>query len=138
LEEAKKLGVKYVEGFSFQRLGNEFDDQLLIALTNEQTRAMKAMVEQEGLIMFSSYADAKTRSEWVRYFSIGRKLGLKVLIGEPDMDDLDFIDSLAEVNDLVLALHNHAKSESRYWSPDTVLAAIENRPHLGACVDLGH
>ncbi|MFS8616886.1 MAG: sugar phosphate isomerase/epimerase, partial [Solitalea sp.] len=45
---------------------------------------------------------------------------------------------LAGESGIGIAIHQHAKGESRYWHPDSVLAALEGRPNLGVCADLGH
>ncbi len=37
-----------------------------------------------------------------------------------------------------VAIHEHWKGVSRYWHPDSVLAAIKGHANFGACPDLGH
>ena len=37
-----------------------------------------------------------------------------------------------------VAIHNHWKGVSQYWSPDTVLMVLKNHPNFGVCADLGH
>jgi len=51
---------------------------------------------------------------------------------------LDAIDNLAGKYGLKVAIHNHWKGMSQYWSPDTVLMALKNHPNFGVCADLGH
>jgi sugar phosphate isomerase/epimerase len=36
-----------------------------------------------------------------------------------------------------VAIHDHPKPNV-YWSPDSVLAAIEGHSHIGSCADIGH
>lgn len=138
LNKAKKAGVKYVAGYSFQKLGEKFGGRPLLELSDKQLKKMKKMLQDKGLKMASLYVGAKTKSEWEEYFKVGHTLGLEYLVGEPKRKRLDFIDSLAGSYDMRLAIHGHAKGESMYWHPDSVLAALQGRPNLGACVDIGH
>lgn len=138
LDMAKKAGVKDVEGFSFQKLGDDFNNQSLLDLSDSQLEKMKKMIRNEGLTMISLYAAANTQSEWAKYFEIGDKLGLKFLVGEPKRVLLDFVDSLAGAHHIQFAIHEHGKGESAYWHPDSVLTALQGRQNMGACVDLGH
>lgn len=138
LEEAKESGVKYVEGFSFQKLGSDFNNEKLLKLSDDQLKKMKKMLRKRGLKMLSLYAAVKTRLEWEKCFEIGDRLGLSFLVGEPKRALLDFLDSLAGVHGMRLAIHQHAQGESIYWHPDSVLTACQGRPNIGACVDLGH
>lgn len=138
LDKAKVAEIKYVEGFSFHKLGDEFDNRKLLELSDSQIKKMSKMIEDRGLQMRSLYAGAKTESEWERFFKIGQKLELDFLVGEPERKQWDFLDSLAGEYGIRLAIHQHAKGSSRYWHPDSVLTALEGRENFGACADLGH
>lgn len=138
LEEAYKVGAKYVEGFSFQKLGNDFDNVSWSGLSDAQIKKMRKLLKDRGEQMLSLYAAAKSRAEWEKSFEIGSKLGLKFLVGEPDPEDLDFINRLAGKYKLRLAIHNHAKNESSYWDPVYLLSVIKDKQNIGVCADLGH
>ncbi len=138
LSEANKVGAKYVEGFSFQKLGSDFDDVPWLELSDAQIKRMKKLLKDQGVKMFSLYAAAKSREEWKRCFEIGSKLGLKFLVGEPKPEDLDFVDSVARRYKLRLAVHNHAENESKYWDPVYLLSVLKDKRNLGICADLGH
>lgn len=138
LSEASKVGAKYVEGFSFQKLGSDFDNVQLLELSNAQIEKMNKLLGDQGVEMVSLYAGAKSRLEWEKYFDIGRKLHLKFLVGEPKQEDLDFIDRLAGKYKLRLAIHNHAKNESQYWDPSYLLSILKGKRNIGVCADLGH
>src|SRR5690625_708316 len=45
---------------------------------------------------------------------------------------------VAGEHEIQLAVHQQARGKSRYWHPESVLAALEGREHFGACADLGH
>lgn len=138
LKEARKVGAKFVEGYSFQKLGNEFDNKQLLDLSDAQIDKMKKLLRAHDIKMISLYAAARTRDEWRKYFEIGHKLRMKFLVGEPKLEDLEFIDSVAGRYKLRLAIHNHAKNESKYWDPSLVLSVITDKEHIGVCADIGH
>jgi len=47
------------------------------------------------------------------------------------------IDGLAGAYGIKIAIHDHPKPNP-YWSPDSVLAAIQNHQNIGDCADVGH
>lgn len=138
LDLANEAGTNYVEGFSFHNLGDNFNDRSMMELSDGELQEMKDMIEGGGLKMHSLYAGANSASEWEQYFALSDELGLKFLVGEPEPEYWDMLDSLAGVHGIKIAIHQHAKGESRFWHPDSVLVALEGRPNFGVCGDLGH
>jgi sugar phosphate isomerase/epimerase len=138
LQKSKEAGATMVEGFFFHKLGEDFDNKTMLELSDEDLLRMKKYIEEEGLTMPSVYAGAKTMEEWERFFEIGKILDLEFLVCEPEPKHWDLLDSLGEASGIKLAIHEHAEGKSRYWHPDSVLVALENRPNFGVCGDLGH
>lgn len=138
LQKAKQSGVDYVEGFSFQQLGGKFGEKSLVALTDSEFVDVRSLLQENNLQMVSMYADGKTIAEWQMLFERGKQLGMKFLVGEPEPHFWDALDSLAGDYGMKLAIHQHAKGQSRFWHPDSVLAALEGHPHFAVCGDLGH
>ncbi len=139
LAKADSAGVHYVEGFTFGKAGPDVKDSLLGQLSPEGIEKVKAMVKSSGLRMESIYiTGGSTVEAWNKQFRLAKELNVKFVTAEPNINMWDSIDSLAGVYGLKVAIHNHWRGMSRYWSPDTVLAAIKNHPHFGACADLGH
>ena len=91
-----------------------------------------------------SDADVKLVSYWPRgfdrrYWDFAKQLGVEALIGEPKEDELDAIEKLCGEYEFNFAIHNHPKSQSHYWNPDTVLRVCRGRSQrIGACCDTGH
>ena len=139
IAKADSAGVKYVEGFSFHKLGKEFGDQDMSALTDENISTMQQILKDKGIEMQSMYVSgAKNVEDWKHYFNLAKKFNMKFLVSEPEKKDWDMLDSLAGVYQIKVAIHEHAKEKSAYWHPDSVLAAIKNHPNFGACADVGH
>lgn len=138
VEMAKGANSQKVEGFSFHNLGEGFGGKVIASLTDEEIAKMKSILDSNQVQMVSMYADGKTIEEWEQLFKQGQKLGLQFLVGEPDPQFLDKINELAGQYQLPLAIHEHAKGLSRYWHPDSAMAAVEGRDHLKICADIGH
>jgi len=139
LQKADSAGLEYVEGFSFHKLGSEFGDKTLLQLDEQEVEKLKTMIRDKGLSMRSIYVgDAKTPEQWTHYFEMGKKLGLEFFVSEPRADEWDLLDSLGRVYGIKTAIHEHARGQSYYWHPDSVLKAAEGRPFIGACGDVGH
>lgn len=139
LAMADSAAVKYVEGFSFYKMGGVFGEQTMGALDAPGREQLKQMLRQKNINMSSMYVDgAANTTDWKNYFELGRELGLQYLVCEPKKEHWDIIDSLAGIYNIPVAIHEHARGLSAYWHPDSVLAAINGRKHIGACADLGH
>jgi sugar phosphate isomerase/epimerase len=79
--------------------------------------------------------EAKSR----KVFEFAKKFGIDTLVAEPEPAALDTVEKLCKEYHIRVALHNHPKGQSIYWSPESVLAAIKGRtPLMGACADTGH
>ena len=139
LQKADSAGLKFVEGFSFHKLGGEFKDSTMANISYAGIGRMKQLLNDKDLDMRSMYvSDAKDAQEWKQYFEMAKTLGMEFLVCEPDPAHWDILDSLGEIYNIKTAIHEHAKGSSMYWHPDSVLAAINGRKNIGACADLGH
>lgn len=57
---------------------------------------------------------------------------------EPELNQLDYIESLAKKYDMEVAIHNHP-SPCIYASAEVVEKALKGRsPLMGVCADIGH
>ncbi len=139
LSKADSAGVKFVEGFSFHALKGEFKDSTMGQISMHGVNRMKQMLDSRGIKMKSMYvSEAKDVNEWKGYFEKAKILGMEFLVCEPDKAHWDIIDSLGGIYNIKIAIHEHAKTSSIYWHPDSVLAAIKGHKNIGACADLGH
>ena len=65
-------------------------------------------------------------------------MDIAFLTAEPEPEDLDLFNTLAEKYKVKVALHCHPKPSSHYWHPDSTLAAMNGRKNIGAWPDIGH
>jgi len=139
ISKAENAGVNYVEGFSFHKLGKEFNDKSMSSMTKDDIRNMIQMLKNKNIEMQSMYVSgAKNEADWKYYFELAKEMKMQHLVCEPDKESWDMLDSLAGLYNIKIAIHEHAKGKSIYWHPDSVLAAMKNHPNFGVCADLGH
>src|SRR5690554_2928374 len=138
LNMSRKADARLVEGFFFHQLGEAFDNRRVSELTDDELDKMLEMLAEQELEMPSMYAGGTTADEWIRMYEIGDRLGLEFLVGEPEPEHWDLLDSLGTATGIEMAIHEHARGLSRFWHPDSVLVALEGRKSFKACGDLGH
>jgi sugar phosphate isomerase/epimerase len=139
LAKVDSAGLTYIEPNTFHKAGPELKDSLILQLSPAGIEKIKHLIGQKGLKAESIYiAGDSTLGSWKKQFDIAKQLGVKYVTAEPPLNMLDSIDSLAGAYGIKVAIHDHWKGVSRYWHPDSVLAAIKDHPNFGACADLGH
>lgn len=139
LDKADSAGVNYVEGFSFHKMGKEFNDKTMAEMTEEDISKMMEMLRNKNIQMQSMYVSgAKNEADWKYYFEMAKAMNMQHLVSEPEKDSWDMLDSLAGIYNIKVAIHEHAKGKSQYWHPDSVIAAMKDHPNFGVCADLGH
>jgi len=77
------------------------------------------------------------KQDWIDAFKLAKEFNLRYITAEPKKNFWDFADSLAGVYNIKIAIHDHPKPNA-YSHPDSVLAAVNGHPNIGACADLGH
>lgn len=131
--------IKYVEGFSFYKLGGAYGDTTMGDLPKESIAQMKQAMKDRDVKMVSMYVGGGNNvEEWKRTFEMAKEFELEYVTCEPLKAHWDMIDSLAGVYNIKVALHNHWKEISIYWHPDSLLEAFKTHPNFGACADIGH
>ena len=139
LARVDSAGLTYIEPNTFHATGPDLNDTVISRLSPAGLQQVKAMIAQKGLKVESIYIAGDTSlASWIHQFEIARELGVKFVTSEPPLSMWDHIDSLAGAYGMKVAIHEHWKGVSRYWHPDSVLAAIQGHPNFAACADLGH
>jgi len=139
LDKVDSAGLVYIEPNTFHSAGPELKDSMILQLSPSGIEKLKALIAQKGLKMASIYiVGDSTIESWKKQFDIAKQFGVEYVTTEPPLEMWDSIDSLAGAYGIKVAIHEHWKGVSHYWSPDSVLAAIKGHPNFGACADLGH
>ncbi|RXK48979.1 sugar phosphate isomerase/epimerase [Aquirufa rosea] len=139
LAKADSAGLHYIEGYTFGKAGVTLKDSSIMNLSNSGVKQLKQMIQQKGLKMESIYlVGGKTIDRWKKEFDIAKELQVSYVTAEPPVHLWDGVDSLAALYKIKVAIHNHWKGTSVYWTPDSLLIAMKNHPNFYACPDLGH
>ena len=138
LDKVDSAGIKYIEAFWGQPLGAGMKDSFGIRMSDESKAKLKQLLQQKGIsIVAMGVIVPKTREEWKQAFDLAKEFGLSYVTTEPLKNQWDMVDSMAGVYGIKVAIHDHPKPNA-YWSPDSVLAAIQGHPNIGSCADIGH
>ncbi len=138
LDKVDSAGVKYIEAFWGQPLGAGMKDSFGIRMSDENKAKLKQLLQQKGIsIVAMGVIVPKTKEEWKQAFDLAKEFGLSYVTAEPLKNQWDMVDSMAGAYGIKVAIHDHPKPNV-YWSPDSVLAAIQGHPNIGSCADVGH
>ncbi len=138
LDKVDSAGIKYIEAFWGQPLGDGLKDSFGIRMSDASKAKIKELLKQKGIsIVAMGVIEPPTREQWKEAFDLAKEFGLSYITAEPRKDQWDMVDSMAGAYGIKVAIHDHPKPDM-YWSPDSVLAAIKGHPNLGSCADLGH
>jgi sugar phosphate isomerase/epimerase len=138
LAKADSAGIKYLEAYPGQPLGDGMKDSFGIRMSADSKLKIKQLLQAKGMqIVAMGVISPKTIAEWRQYFDLAKEFGLSYITAEPLKDQWDGIDSLAGIYGINIAIHDHPRPNP-YWHPDSVLAATKGHPHIGSCADIGH
>jgi sugar phosphate isomerase/epimerase len=138
LAKADSAGIKYIEAFPGQRLGAGMKGKFGPDMTPEERAKVKQMLKDKGIsIVAMGVIVPGTIDDWKKFFDLAKEFGLSYITAEPKKDQWNAVDSLAGIYGIKVAIHDHPKP-NMYWSPDSVLAAIQGHPNIGSCADVGH
>lgn len=139
LGKTEQLGLKYIEIYPGQKMGDDFGDvRFGYQLTEDEQRKLKTIAASKGVTIVSSGVWTAKRDEWEKIFSFAKDMQMEFISAEPAKDDWDLVEELADRYQIKVAVHNHP-SESSYWSPEILLKSIDGRSELiGASADVGH
>ncbi len=138
LDKVDSTGIKYIEAFWGQPLGDGLTDSFGIRMSDASKAKIKDLMQQKGIQMVAmGVIVPQTREEWKAAFDLAKEFRLSYITAEPLKNQWNMVDSMAGAYGIKVAIHDHPKPDM-YWSPDSVLAATQGHPNIGSCADLGH
>ena len=138
LNKVDSAGIKNIEAFWGQPLGADMKDSFGINMSDASKTKLKQLLQSKGIqIVAMGVISPDTKEEWKKAFDLAKEFGLSYITAEPKKDQWNMVDSMAGAYGLKIAIHDHPKP-NMYWSPDSVLAAIQGHPNIGSCADVGH
>ncbi|MFT3749429.1 MAG: sugar phosphate isomerase/epimerase [Agriterribacter sp.] len=138
LSKVDSAGIKHIEAFWGQKLGGDMKGEFGINMSAEDKEKLKKLLQSKGIdIVAMGVISPGTKEEWVKAFDLAKEFGLKYITAEPKKEFWNLIDSLGGATGIKIAIHDHPRPNA-YQHPDSVLAAIQGHPNIGACADIGH
>lgn len=153
IDKTAAMGVKYMSVSGSINLveNGAIKKSSTPAMSDADREAVLAHLKEKGIstqfvnmgVVKPSIDEAASR----KIFEAAKKLGIDVLVAEPEVHDkmeelgpvMDVVEKLAKEYSIKVAIHNHPGPKNFYWNPDTILIAVKGRsPLLGACADVGH
>ncbi|PWT77188.1 MAG: hypothetical protein C5B59_04630 [Bacteroidetes bacterium] len=139
LAKVDSAGVKYVEAFPGQKLGEGFGKESFgLNMSAENKEKLKQLLQLKGIHIEAMGVITPSKiDEWKKFFDLAKEFNLSYITAEPLKNQWKQVDSLAGLYGIKVAIHDHPKPNA-YWGPDSVLAAVSGHPNIGACADVGH
>jgi len=138
LNKVDSSGIKNIEAFFGQKLGGGMKGFFGTEMSKATRDTLKLLLQKKGIRAIAmGVIGPKNKAEWIKSFELAKDFGLSYITAEPIKTQWDMVDSLAGAYGIPVAIHDHPKP-NMYWSPDSVLAAIQGHPHIGSCADIGH
>jgi len=139
IDICKELGIKYIEIYPNQpisptnkgKFGPGMSDEDIKACLDKAKECGVQIIDCGVIAIPNKEEDAKKVFEWAK------KVGITILVAEPDPKALPMIDKLAGEFKIMVGIHDHAKP-SRYWDPEFVYAVTRDLNNVGFCADVGH
>ena len=99
-----------------------------------------ALCKQKGVTLYGGgVIYMKTKAEVDQAFDYAKTAGMGMIIGVPNHDLLDYVESKVKKYDIKLAIHNHGPGDLVYPSAESAYILIKNRDkRIGLCIDIGH
>ncbi|MEO6188388.1 MAG: sugar phosphate isomerase/epimerase [Ginsengibacter sp.] len=138
IEKVDSAGVKYIEPFWGQPLGGGMPDSFGIRMSADSKAKLKQLLQSKGIqIVSMGVISPHSEEEWKQAFELAKEFGLSYITAEPQKKFWGLADSLAGAYGMKIAIHDHPFPNA-YAGPDSVLAAMQGHPNIGACADVGH
>lgn len=139
VDKTAGLGLHYIEAYPGQTIGGDLTGTMNYDLDSTTRQGiLDYLKKQEVKLMAFGVIVPKTRVAWDSLFQFAKEMGIENIVSEPEPAELSYVSELCDQYGINVAIHNHPKP-SHYWSPDTLLAAIQGlSSRVGSCSDVGH
>ena len=106
----------------------------------ETIKKTVALCKQKGVNLYGGgviYMKSKTDVD--QAFEYAKTAEMKMIVGVPNHDLLDYVEGKVKEHDIMLAIHNHGPGDLVYTSAESAYVLIKNRDkRMGLCIDIGH
>ncbi len=138
IEKTDSSDIDFIEAFLGEELGGNFQGNFDISISTETRTAIRQLLQSKGITMVAfGVVVPQSIDEWRKTFQLGKDMGVRYITAEPLKHHLDSVNMLSAEFGIPIAIHDHPRP-SPYWHPDSVIAAMNGRPNIYACADMGH
>lgn len=72
-------------------------------------------------------------------FNYAKTAGMKLIVGVPNHELLEYVEGKVKETDIKLAIHNHGPGDKNYPSAESAYVLIKDMDkRMGLCIDIGH
>ncbi|MBM3333837.1 sugar phosphate isomerase/epimerase [Candidatus Sumerlaeota bacterium] len=140
IDKTRETGARLIEGFPGQVISEEHQVKFDASAPQEALDAVKKKLDEAGvkMVCYGVVGLGKDEAASRKVFEFARKMGILVIVSEPEEENLPLVAKLAQEYGIPVAIHNHPQP-SRYWDPKHLLESIKDLgPWVGSCADTGH
>jgi len=110
---------------------------------NSTAEEIKAFHEKLAQYNVTGYAVGpiymKTREDIDKGFEYAKRVGVKLIVGIPNHEDLEYLSRKCAEYDFRYAIHNHGPEDKLYPDATSIYSRVKNLDkRLGLCFDMGH
>lgn len=111
-----------------------------LELTPQEVKAEAAKVKAAGINLYGGgVIYMKTLKEVDHAFAYAKNAGMKIIVGVPEHEMLEYCNKKVKETGINLAIHNHGPGDDKYPTPESAYKLIKDMdPGMGLCVDIGH
>lgn len=131
LEMMKKVDVRYLCIKDFHL---PFDS------TAEQIAAFHAQLKASGVTGYAvGPIYTRNKEEIDHAFDYAKRVGVDMVVGIPNHEDLAYLDTKVKEYDIRYAIHNHGPEDKLYPNATSIMDRIKHLDsRIGLCFDMGH
>lgn len=128
---AKNLGLTHVSLKDFH---------LPFKATAQQFDEVKSKMKKAGLDFYSvGVVYMKTKDEIDKAFEYAKNAGVKMIIGVPAHEFVDYTEQKIKEYNICVAIHNHGPGDLVYPTVVSAFEKVDGRDYrFGLCMDIGH
>ena len=108
--------------------------------TREQIDAVIGKFKNAGINVYTvGVIYMRTRESVDQAFEYARMAGVKMIVGAPDYELLQYVEQKIKEYDFKLAIHNHGPDNPLFPNATDIWTHIKDLdPRMGICIDIGH
>ncbi|KAA0993081.1 sugar phosphate isomerase/epimerase family protein [Dyadobacter aurulentus] len=108
--------------------------------TAEQIMAFHEKLKESGVTGYAvGPIYTKTHKDIDNAFDYAKRVGVKLIVGIPNHEDLAYVDQKVKEYDIRYAIHNHGPEDKLYPNAASIYERVKNLdPRVGICFDMGH